>query len=131
MTLKKLSLFGLTTLAALTLVACDFDNDKDEVVVQQSTTQQASQSASETSEQTTVQAGAYSPAISQEDAITSALNAAGLKQEEVVNLTVEQDFDDMPHSYDIEFVKDTTEYSYSIDADSGNVLEQSQESVND
>ncbi|MGT2829408.1 PepSY domain-containing protein [Streptococcus hillyeri] len=131
MTLKKLSLFGLAALTTLTLVACDFDDDKDEVAVQQSTTQQTSQSASETSTQTTGQAGAYSPAISQEDAVKRALEAAGLKQEEVINLTVEQDFDDMPHSYDIEFVKDTTEYSYSIDADSGNVLEQSQENVND
>ncbi|WP_161979378.1 PepSY domain-containing protein [Streptococcus sp. S784/96/1] len=127
MTLKKLSLFGLTALAILTLVACDLDDDKDEVAVQQSTTQQTSQSVSET----TGQAGTYTPAISQEDAVKRALEAAGLKQEEVINLTVEQDFDDMPYSYEIEFVKDTIEYSYSIDADSGNVLEQSQENVND
>ncbi|WP_162011826.1 PepSY domain-containing protein [Streptococcus sp. S784/96/1] len=127
MTLKKLSLFGLTALAILTLVACDLDDDKDEVAVQQSTTQQTSQSVSET----TGQVGTYTPAISQEDAVKRALEAAGLKQEEVINLTVEQDFDDMPYNYEIEFVKDTIEYSYSIDADSGNVLEQSQENVND
>lgn len=118
MPFKKISLLAVTALSVLALAACDMDDD-DKVEKQQNTTNQVAKK-----DNTSVK-------LSEKEAKKKAFEAAGVTEKEVINLQVEQDFDDATPSYDIEFVKDGTEYSYTIDANTGDILEQSTESIND
>lgn len=61
--------------------------------------------------------------ISAEDAKAAALNYAGLDVSQVVFTDVELDYDDGFAEYDVEFYAGGTEYSFTIDAVSGSVLE--------
>lgn len=138
MTLKKVTLLGILTLSSVVvLAAC---GSKNQASVQETTAATATQSQAKTSQETSEstsqattseQNNAYSPSISQERAVEIAISSAGLTPDQVKDVTAEADFDDMPYNYEIEFVKDTTEYSYTIDADSGNVLKYEQESIHD
>ena len=114
MPFKKISLLAVTALSVLALVACDMDDD-DKVEKQQNTTNQVAKK-----DNTSVK-------LSEKEAKKKAFEAAGVKEKEVTNLQVEQDFDDATPTYDIEFTKDQTEYSYTIDANTGDILEESTE----
>lgn len=114
MPFKKLSLLAVTALSVLALAACDMDDD-DKVEKQQNTTNQVAKK-----DNTSVK-------LSENEAKKKAFEAAGVKEKEVTNLQVEQDFDDATPTYDIEFTKDQTEYSYTIDANTGDILEESTE----
>ncbi|WP_438478603.1 PepSY domain-containing protein [Streptococcus pluranimalium] len=114
MPFKKISLLAVTALSVLALAACDMDDD-DKVEKQQNTTNQVAKK-----DNTSVK-------LSENEAKKKAFEAAGVKEKEITNLQVEQDFDDATPTYDIEFTKDQTEYSYTIDANTGDILEESTE----
>lgn len=114
MPFKKISLLAVTALSVLALAACDMDDD-DKVEKQQNTTNQVAKK-----DNTSVK-------LSEKEAKKKAFEAAGVKEKEVTNLQVEQDFDDATPTYDIEFTKDQTQYSYTIDANTGDILEESTE----
>ncbi len=65
--------------------------------------------------------------ISREKAIEIALNHAGLKQNEVINLTAEFDRDDTHNEWEVEFDKDNYEYSYEINADTSEIIKSEKE----
>lgn len=114
MPFKKISLLAVTALSVLALAACDMDDD-DKVEKQQNTTNQVAKK-----DNTSVK-------LSEKEAKKKAFEAAGVTEKEVINLQVEQDFDDATPTYDIEFTKDQTQYSYTIDANTGDILEESTE----
>ncbi|WP_158667299.1 PepSY domain-containing protein [Streptococcus pluranimalium] len=114
MPFKKISLLAVTALSVLALAACDIDDD-DKVEKQQNTTNQVAKK-----DNTSVK-------LSEKEAKKKAFEAAGVKEKEATNLQLEQDFDDATPTYDIEFTKDQTEYSYTIDANTGDILEESTE----
>lgn len=118
MPFKKISLLAVTALSVLALAACDMDDD-DKVEKQQNTTNQVAKK-----DNTSVK-------LSEKEAKKKAFEAAGVKEKEATNLQVEQDFDDATPTYDIEFTKDQTEYSYTIDANTGDILEESTEKADD
>lgn len=121
MPFKKVSLLAVTALSILALAACDMDDDKIE------------ETQTKTSQVTKKDPPAVKPAVtlSEEEAKKKAFDAAKVSEGEVTHFHLEQDFDDETPSYEIDFVKDTTEYSYTIDANTGDILEQSTEPVND
>ncbi len=114
MLFKKISLLAVTALSVLALAACDMDDD-DKVEKQQNTTNQVAKKDN------------ASVKLSEKEAKKKAFEAAGVKEKEATNLQVEQDFDDATPTYEIEFTKDQTEYSYTIDANTGDILEESTE----
>lgn len=114
MLFKKISLLAVTALSVLALAACDMDDD-DKLEKQQNTTNQVAKKNN------------TSVKLSEKEAKKKAFEAAGVKEKEATNLQVEQDFDDATPTYDIEFTKDQTEYSYTIDANTGDILEESTE----
>lgn len=118
MPFKKISLLAVTALSVLALAACDMDDD-DKVEKQQNTTNQVAKK-----DNTSVK-------LSEKEAKKKAFEAAGVKEKEVTNLQVEQDFDDATPTYEIDFVKDQTEYNYSIDANTGDIVEESTEKADD
>lgn len=71
------------------------------------------------------EAGSTNPqnVISVEEAKTAALNYASMDASQVVFTDIELDYDDGVPEYEIEFKVGRTEYSFTIDAASGRVLE--------
>ncbi len=67
--------------------------------------------------------------ISVEDAKHIALDHAGLAEDSVKFMNAYLEYDDGIEQYEVEFYKGTTEYSYAIDAVSGNVIGYSTESI--
>ncbi|MBR2743099.1 MAG: PepSY domain-containing protein [Clostridia bacterium] len=61
--------------------------------------------------------------IGREAAINKALTQAGLKRSDVTRLTAKQDYDDGRLVYEVEFYVGYTEYSYDIDAATGDILD--------
>ncbi|MFU2205506.1 PepSY domain-containing protein [Streptococcus pluranimalium] len=118
MPFKKISLLAVTALSVLALAACDIDDD-DKVEKQQNTTNQVAKK-----DNTSVK-------LSEKEAKKKAFEAAGVTEKEVSNLQVKQDFDDATPTYEIDFVKDQTEYNYSIDANTGDIVEESTEKADD
>ena len=65
--------------------------------------------------------------ISQEQAKEIALKHAGLASNQVALKRVELDFDNGIQKYEVEFYYNNREYSYEIDANSGNILSYEQD----
>lgn len=65
--------------------------------------------------------------ITPEDAKAAALNDAGLDESQVKFTKLKLEYDDGRAEYEIEFFVDRTEYSFTIDAESGAVLEMESE----
>lgn len=65
--------------------------------------------------------------ISRDTAISKALKNANTTRSAVWGLECERDSDDGITAYEIEFVKGSTEYSYTINAKTGNIREKSVE----
>lgn len=61
-------------------------------------------------------------AVTESDAKSIALNSAGFSETDVTGLRVEIDRDDGRTEYDVEFYVGNVEYSYEIDAVSGEIL---------
>lgn len=64
-----------------------------------------------------------SAAISEKKAKKIALKDAGVQLSNVQNLLVTLDFDDGRKVYDVEFMVGNKEYEYTIDADTGKILD--------
>ena len=62
-----------------------------------------------------------------EEAIEIALNHAGFKQNEVINLTAELDREMAWSEWEVEFDKDNYEYSYEINATTGEIIKNNKE----
>lgn len=108
--MKKLSILGVTTLTILTLVACSNTN---------STKENQSNIVSTTSSSRT--------AVSADEAKATALSEVGVSEEEVVNLVVRKDTEASQAVFDVQFVYEETEYEFTINATSGDIIERSQE----
>lgn len=67
--------------------------------------------------------------ISDEKATQIALADAGYETSQVSNLRVHYDRDDFSSSYEIEFVADTFNYEYEIDAANGKIMEVSKDAI--
>ena len=61
--------------------------------------------------------------LTAEEALTIALNHAGLTQDQIRRLERERDWDHGRPEWDIEFVSGNYEYSYEIHAETGVILE--------
>ncbi len=60
--------------------------------------------------------------LSDDDALQTALKDAGLDKTQVSRIKVERDFDDGIEKYEVEFVLGRTEYSYEINAATGDII---------
>lgn len=60
--------------------------------------------------------------VSESEAKTTALEAAGVEESEVTGLRIQLDYDDGRPEYDVEFYYDRMEYEYEIDAQNGKIL---------
>ncbi|MBM7636712.1 PepSY domain-containing protein [Streptococcus saliviloxodontae] len=74
-----------------------------------------------------------SAAISPEEAKAIALKDAKLDETGTLNLSVQYDIDDTVPVYDVEFIdsKAQVEYDYKISAQTGDIIERSQDTAND
>lgn len=76
-----------------------------------------------------VTSSGQAPAITTDRAKAAALSHAGLSTSEVRFTKTELDYDDGRAEYEIEFVTDICEYDYTINADTGRILEYSIELI--
>ncbi|MGT2949408.1 PepSY domain-containing protein [Streptococcus devriesei] len=118
---KRLLALALTVCSVSLLAACDTDDDNQQAQTktEQTTNSQADQSDSSQTK------------ISADKAKAIALKDAGFAEKDVTLLSVEQDTDDGLAEFEIEFTKDTREYSYTINADTGDIISKESENVND
>lgn len=112
---RKFSLVLLTGLSILGLAACDIDKDDDH------SNQASHQKTTETTK----------AKISESKAKEIALKDAGFAEADVKNFTIKRETEDGQLVYDIEFDKDSQEYSYSIDTQKGDIIEKSSDNIND
>lgn len=114
MTIKKFSLLAIASLSLLSLAACDMD-DKDDHMDNQPKTSQTSKKVK----------------LSEDKAKSIALKDAPVTEADAQMLSVTQDNEDGKAVYEIEFQNKDQEYSYTIDANSGDIVEKSSEPIND
>ncbi|HGN7642060.1 TPA: PepSY domain-containing protein [Streptococcus pyogenes] len=114
MTIKKFSLLVIASLSLLSLAACDMD-DKDDHMDNQPKTSQTSKKVK----------------LSEDKAKSIALKDASVTEADAQMLSVTQDNEDGKAVYEIEFQNKDQEYSYTIDANSGDIVEKSSEPIND
>lgn len=69
--------------------------------------------------------------ITEEEAKTIALGHAGVSESDTQYLFVGFEYDDFRAIYDVDFVVETTEYNFEIDANSGQIVEYDAESIYD
>ncbi|MGT2923914.1 PepSY domain-containing protein [Streptococcus caviae] len=119
---KRLLALLLTVCSVSLLAACDTDDDDNQQT--QTRTEQTANSEANQSDSSQTK-------ISSDKAKAIALKDAGFAEKDVTLLTVEQDTDDGAAEFEIEFTKDTTEYSYTINADTGDIISKESENVND
>lgn len=124
--MKKLIPLLATGLSILALAACDFDDNDDHVQTPASSTVSSSPSKS-----SSASSSSTSAAISEDEAKNTALADAGLTAEQVTFTKVAQDIENGKNVYELEFVKDSIEYSYTIDSGNGAILEKETDNVND
>ena len=67
--------------------------------------------------------------IGEEAALETAIKEAGVKESDVTNSYVELESDDGIAGYEVEFYADNTEYSFEIDAQTGNILSYEKENA--
>lgn len=67
--------------------------------------------------------------IGEEAALETAIKEAGVKEADVTNSYVELESDDGIARYEVEFYADNTEYSFEIDAQTGNILSYEKENA--
>lgn len=69
--------------------------------------------------------------ISEQKAKETALEHANLEEKDVTMLRVQYDFDDGIKKYEVEFDNGGYEYSYEINAESGEIIQNEREPIND
>ncbi|MSU86182.1 hypothetical protein EA457_08545 [Streptococcus dysgalactiae subsp. dysgalactiae] len=114
MTIKKLSLLAIASLSLLSLAACDMD-DKDDHMDNQPKTSQTSKKVK----------------LSEDKAKSIAFKDASVSEADAQMVTVSQENEDGMAVYDIEFHHKDQEYSYTIDANTGDIVEKSSEPINE
>ena len=114
MTIKKFSLLAIASLSLLSLAACDMD-DKDDHMDNQPKTSQTSKKVK----------------LSEDKAKSIAFKDASVSEADVQMVTVSQENEDGMAGYDIEFHHKDQEYSYTIDANTGDIVEKSSEPINE
>ncbi len=67
--------------------------------------------------------------IGEEAALETAIKEAGVSETDVMNSYVELESDDGIAKYEVEFYADNTEYSFEIDAQTGNILSYEKENA--
>ncbi len=72
---------------------------------------------------------ANDPEISADEALNIALQQAGVTRDSITNLENKLDRDDGVLVYEIDFDAGGTEYSYDVDAKTGNIVERDRERV--
>lgn len=121
--MKKLLSLILSLGFILTLSACDMNMG--------STTGTDKSDISLSSQQGLVSDDASSNAnsklLTREEAINIALKHAGFKESEVLNLTAELDNEMLRSEWEVEFDKDNFEYSYDINATTGEIIKSDKE----
>ena len=85
-------------------------------------TQTTDSTATQTQTQSTQAAG-----ITEDDAKQTALNDAGVAEQDTTGLYVNRETDDGVDKYEVHFMVGTIEYDYDIDANTGAILERSSE----
>lgn len=65
--------------------------------------------------------------LTRQEAIDIALKHAGFKRSEVINLTAELDQEMLRSEWEVEFNKDNFEYSYDINATTGEIIKSDKE----
>lgn len=130
--MKKLFAIIFTLVFALSLSACDnmsVENDRqsNSSANDVSSTLLAPAPESDVASQSSVAVTASDSKISREKAIEIALNHAGLKEAEVINLTAEYDREVIGDEWDVDFNKDNFEYSYEINAATGEIIKSEKE----
>ncbi len=85
-------------------------------------TQTTDSTATQTQTQSTQAAG-----ITEDDAKQTALNDAGVAEQDTTGLYVNRETDDGVDKYEVHFMVGTVEYDYDIDANTGAILERSSE----
>ncbi len=129
--MKKLTAIIFTLGLILTLSACDLDDvveNKNPNNGISSTTDGSSENIiSQDGLMSDTSSGASSTQITRDRAIEIALNHAGFKQSDVINLSADYDRELNGDEWEIEFDKDGYEYSYDIDAASGKIINNTKE----
>ncbi len=116
--MKKLLSLILSFGFVLSLSACDMNMG--------STTNTDKSGVSLTSQQDFVSQNTSSDTdsklLTRDEAIDIALKHAGLKQSDVINLNAELDREMTRNEWEVEFDKDNFEYSYEINATTGEII---------
>lgn len=87
-----------------------------------SNTNTANNNVANNNQNTNTNSNTSSNKISADKAKKIALNHANLTSNQVSYVQVEADFDDYTPSYDVEFYHNNVEYSYEINANTGNII---------
>ena len=111
---------------AMMLTACGSSDTTEETTAAPETAATEATTAAPATEATTAAPANNTgdPQITEQQAKDIALGSAGLSENQAQMLTCHLDWDDGVQVYEIEFAADGFEYDYTIDANSGNILEQ-------
>ena len=109
------------------------DNDLFEVTTQAAATTTQAQENSGQNQTTTAPAASPAGGIAQDEAKNKALADAGLEEKNVAQLFVQMDMDNGITYYEVDFNDPATnmDYDYTIDAETGEIVERSQEPMLD
>lgn len=127
--ISLISIICVMLLIAGMMTACG-SNKADEAQQQAEQAEQAEEQAEDQAEQAEQQAEKaeeQAKEIGEDAALKIALEDAGLSESDVEVTQNKLDMDDGVTEYEIEFRKGTVEYSYSIEAFSGKILEKDSE----
>ena len=122
--IKKIAVILLALIMVFAVAACG--NDSSDETAQDQQTQEQTQDQNQTDQQQNDDG-----LISKGKAKRIAANDAGFKKADVEFKKCKLDLDDGIQEYEVEFVQGETEYEYSIDAATGDILEKDSESVYD
>ena len=137
--MKKLSLAAIIVTVSISLAGCtnsetasNGNKTNTESTTQNSTesnVQNSSESSTENNNVNNAQNNTVNNTgnISVDKAKEIALSHAGLSADQVTFVKVNMDFDDGIQKYEIEFYYNYREYSYEIDANTGNILSYEQD----
>ncbi len=124
--MKKLSALILTFVFVLTLSACGTSVSDN---MSQNQSGALSDPLITDSEQSAVSGNASANAelITRDEAIEIALSHAKFEQKDVINLTADLDREHGMSEWEVEFDKDGFEYSYDINASTGEIINSNKE----
>ena len=137
--MKKLSLAAIIVTVSISLAGCTNSEtaSNGNKTNTESTTQNSTESNVQNSSESSTQDNNTNNAqnnivnntgnISLDKAKEIALSHAGLSADQVTFVKVNMDFDDGIQKYEIEFYYNYREYSYEIDANTGNILSYEQD----